>query len=184
MTDCPTPDLAALSAPPPWVADLRALYAELDAQVERLGPTCQLSGRCCRFQEYGHTLFVSTPEVEYLITAAPNPVRPLDLGQTCPWQDHRGRCTAREARPLGCRVYFCDASYGEHGRDLSEQFIARLKRLTENHRLPWNYAPLHHHLAGERCRGVFLFDDAHDDLGRAHHRPSRQGKEDRSNLNV
>ena len=28
--------------------------------MARLGPVCQLSGRCCRFKEYGHTLFVST----------------------------------------------------------------------------------------------------------------------------
>ena len=35
--------------------------------MARLGPVCQLSGRCCRFKEYGHTLFVSTPEVQLLM---------------------------------------------------------------------------------------------------------------------
>jgi hypothetical protein len=127
------------------LAEVRGLYAELDAEVCRLGPTCQLSGRCCRFREYGHTLFVSTPELRFLLSAAPAPQRPLDQGETCPWQDALGRCTAREARPLGCRVYFCDPTY-HAAAELSESYIARLKQLAREHALPWNYAPLHRHL--------------------------------------
>jgi Fe-S-cluster containining protein len=142
--------------------DLRALYDQLDNEVAGLGPVCQLSGRCCRFQEYGHTLFVSSLEVQFLLGHAPEPERPLDQGQTCPWQDARNRCMARGARPLGCRVYFCDPAYQDSGEDLSERFIARLKQLTEKHDLPWNYAPLHRHLHQERDRGVFQIDLAID----------------------
>jgi hypothetical protein len=143
---------------PQWRAELRALYEELDREVARLGPICELSGRCCRFLEYGHTLFVSTAEVEFLLGAAPRPQRPLDLGETCPWQDPLGRCTAREARPLGCRVYYCDPSIQPAALELSERFIARLKQMTENHSLSWNYAPLHRHLHEERARGGFSID--------------------------
>ncbi len=125
---------------------LRALYAELDGEIARLGPACALSGRCCRFEEYGHTLFLSAPEAALLVAEAPAPSRPLDEGATCPWQDANGRCTAREARPLGCRVYFCDPTYQPHAPDLSERFIAQLKRLAEVHDLDWDYAPLHRHL--------------------------------------
>jgi Fe-S-cluster containining protein len=132
--------------PPPFHAELREVYAELDAEVARLAPVCLISGRCCRFREYGHTLFVSATEVQYLLSEAPEPARPLDEGETCPWQDDRGRCTARAARPLGCRVYFCDPAYQDAAPLLSERFIARLKRLAERHGLPWNYAPLHRHL--------------------------------------
>src|SRR3954452_19573866 len=92
-------------------AALHALYAALDEEVARLGPVCRLSGRCCRFAEYDHTLFVSAPEMAVLLADAPPPSRPLDDGETCPWQDTKGRCTAREARPLGCRVYYCDPTY-------------------------------------------------------------------------
>jgi hypothetical protein len=127
-------------------AALRGLYAELDAEIARLEPACALSGRCCRFEEYGHTLFLSAPEADLLLAEAPAPTRPLDEGATCPWQDARGRCTAREARPLGCRVYFCDPSYQPHAPDLSERFIAQLKRLVADHNLDWDYAPLHRHL--------------------------------------
>lgn len=132
---------------------LGALYRDLDAAVAERGPVCRLSGRCCRFAEYDHTLFVSEPEAALLLADAPTPVRPLDEGATCPWQDHAGRCTAREARPLGCRVYYCDPAYQPHAPDLSEAFLARLKRLADELELPWNYAPLHHHLRRARAQG-------------------------------
>jgi hypothetical protein len=142
--------------------ELRALYDELDAEVAGLGPICQLSGRCCRFQEYGHMLFVSALETQFLLDNAPEPERPLDQGQTCPWQDSLNRCRARGARPLGCRVYFCDAAYQGHCEDLSERFIVRLKQLTNKYDVPWEYATLHHHLHQERDRGVFRIDLAID----------------------
>jgi len=143
-------------------SELCALYDELDDEVARLGPICQLSGRCCRFQEYGHTLFVSSLEARFLLSDAPKPERPLDQGPTCPWQDSQNRCKARGARPVGCRVYFCDPAYQNSGEELSERFILRLKQLTEKHGLAWNYAPLHRHLHQERDRGVFPIDLAAD----------------------
>jgi len=125
---------------------LLALYAELDAEIARRAPVCQLSGRCCRFVEYDHTLFLSAAELGVLLADAPAPVRPLDGGETCPWQNGQGHCTARGARPLGCRVYFCDPGYEGQAEELSETFLARLKQLSTEFGLPWNYAPLHHHL--------------------------------------
>jgi hypothetical protein len=141
---------------------LRDLYAELDADVARRGPACRLSGRCCRFEEYGHTLFLSAPELAVLLADAPAPSRPLDDGATCPWQDDRGRCTAREARPLGCRVYFCEPTYQDDAQELSERYIARLKQLTDRLGLPWSYAPLHRHLHAARDRGHFPGGPAHN----------------------
>jgi hypothetical protein len=115
----PAPDRPVLS--PLAAADLCALYEQVDAEVARLGPVCQLSGRCCRFKEYGHTLFVSTLEAQHLMQNAPAPERPLDDGETCP------------------------SAY-----DLSERFIAQLKTVTDKHGLTWNYAPLHRHLEEDR----------------------------------
>jgi Fe-S-cluster containining protein len=138
--------------------DLHAIYAEVDAEVARLGPVCQLSGRCCRFDEYGHTLFVSAPEAALLVAEAPPPVRPLDDGATCPWQDARGHCTARAARPLGCRVYYCDPTYEGQAEALSETFIGRLKRMADENRLPWDYAPLHRHLHQAVADGRLVAD--------------------------
>lgn len=130
----------------PYRDALQAIYAALDAEIARRAPVCQLSGRCCRFVEYDHTLFLTTAELGVLLADAPAPSRPLDDGETCPWQDAQGRCTAREARPLGCRVYFCDPGYEGQAAELTETFLARLKELARTYGLPWNYAPLHHHL--------------------------------------
>lgn len=142
------PDPPVNAGEPSFFDELKELYDQLDAAVARMAPSCRLSGLCCRFREYGHTLFVSGPEFDYLVSRAPEPVRPLDEGETCPWQDARGRCTAREARPLGCRVYFCDPSYEHASPEISERFIAGLRRLAERHGLRWDYAPLHRHLHG------------------------------------
>jgi Fe-S-cluster containining protein len=138
---------------------LQEVYAGLDAEVARLAPVCQISGRCCRFEEYGHTLFVSSPEFALLLADAPPPSRPLDGGATCPWQDDRGRCSARGARPMGCRVYFCDPSYQPLAPEIAEAGIARLKRLVDDLGLPWDYAPLHRHLAQARLDGRYPPDD-------------------------
>jgi hypothetical protein len=134
--------------------EVLAIYEALDQEVASLGPTCQLSGRCCRFAEYGHTLFVSGPEFAVLLDGAPDPSRPIDNGETCPWQDHQGRCTARGARPLGCRVYFCDPQYEPKAPEISERHLASLKRLAEHHGLAWDYAPLHHHTRQAQNEGM------------------------------
>jgi hypothetical protein len=120
------------------------LYAEVDRDVAAAGPVCVASGRCCRFKEYGHTLFLSNLEAEVLLHAAP----PYELPVTadfCPFQ--KGNlCTAREPRPLGCRVYYCDPAYQETGQRLSEAYLRRLKELADAEGVPWHYAPLHHFL--------------------------------------
>ena len=134
---------------------LLGVYEELDAEVSRLAPACLVSGRCCRFEEYGHTLFASAPEMALLLADAPPPPRALDEGATCPWQDDRGRCSARGARPMGCRVYFCDPSYQAMAPEIAEAGIVRLKALVDELGLPWDYAPLHRHLRRAEAEGRF-----------------------------
>ena len=144
-----------MTDPAPFRAAVQEVYQILDAEVAQLQPVCEISGRCCRFQEYDHTLFVSAPEFAILLADAPPPVRPLDDGATCPWQDQKGRCTAREARPLGCRVYFCDPNYAPQGPAIAEAAISRLKEVVDRLGLPWNYAPLHRHLHAAVDEGDF-----------------------------
>ncbi len=132
---------------------LGEVYREVEEQIAARGPVCQLSGRCCRFQEYRHTLFLSAAEAHLLVADAPRPVRALDEGATCPWQDPYGRCTARDARPLGCRVYFCDPLFESTMPVVTERAIARLKQLAVERDWPWDYAPLHEHLRRARADG-------------------------------
>ena len=148
-------------------ASLQALYEDLAREIAQAQPICDLSGRCCRFSEWDHTLFLSGIEATILLADAPPSVRPLDEGATCPWQNERGHCTAREARPLGCRVYFCDPNYQETGQSLSEHYLKRLKRLADEYQLPWAYAPLHRHLQAAKATGVWRSFEASQDASNA-----------------
>src|SRR4051794_35260947 len=118
-----------------------ALYDEVDRQVRAAGPVCVASGRCCRFKEYGHTLFVSGLEADVLLSQAPPYETPVSA-DFCPFQQDN-LCTAREPRPLGCRVYYCDPAYQETGNAITEKYLHRLKALADEHNVEWRYAPLH-----------------------------------------
>jgi len=117
------------------------LYAEVDAEVSAAGPKCESSGRCCRFKEWGHVLFVSAPEAEFLLESAPPYEKPVSP-DGCPFQDGK-LCTAREPRPLGCRIYFCDPAYPETGNAITERALAKLKQICSDENVDWRYAPLH-----------------------------------------
>ncbi len=117
------------------------IYRDADREVAAAGPVCIASGRCCRFKEYGHTLFLSALEAEVLLESAPPYERPVSA-DFCPFQKDN-LCTAREPRPLGCRVYFCDPAYQDTAAGVSEKYLTRLKELSRERGLPWRYAPLH-----------------------------------------
>lgn len=120
------------------------LYRDVDAEVKAAGPVCVASGRCCRFKEYGHTLFISNLEADVLLASAPPYETPV-TADFCPFQKEN-LCTAREPRPLGCRIYYCDPTYQETSKAISEKYLRRLKELADQHGVAWRYAPLHNFL--------------------------------------
>lgn len=120
------------------------LYREVDRQVQEAGPVCVASGRCCRFKEYGHVLYLSSLEADVLLSQAPPYEAPV-AAEFCPFQKDN-LCTAREPRPLGCRIYYCDPNYQETGNHITEAALKRLKALAREHGLEWAYAPLHYFL--------------------------------------
>ena len=120
------------------------LYKQVDREVDAAGPVCVASGKCCRFTEYGHVLYLSNLEADVLLAAAPTYDKPVSA-DFCPFQKEN-LCTAREPRPLGCRVYYCDPNYQETSREITEKYLLKLKQLAEANDIPWEYAPLHHFL--------------------------------------
>jgi Fe-S-cluster containining protein len=120
------------------------LYAAVDRDVAAAGPVCVASGRCCRFKEWGHTLFLSNLEAAVLLADAPPYEQPVSA-DFCPFQKDK-LCTAREPRPLGCRVYFCDPNYQQTAQQITEKYLRQLKDLADAHGVAWHYAPLHHFL--------------------------------------
>ncbi|NNM87098.1 MAG: hypothetical protein HKL95_01105 [Phycisphaerae bacterium] len=114
---------------------MASLYRRVDVDIAGRQGVCIASGRCCRFEEYGHRLYVTQAELIYFYAVSLRPeldpaknnseahtaVLPRTAGfplplyngdgefaPGCPWQV-QGMCSARSGRPLGCRIYFCDS---------------------------------------------------------------------------
>jgi hypothetical protein len=115
------------------------LYREVDQAVADAGPVCLASGRCCHFKEFDHVLFLSNLEAEILLEEKPAHVRAAD--ECCPYQ-HHNLCTARERRPLACRIYYCDPAYQGTAGQITEHYLGKIKALVSEQGLEWHYAPL------------------------------------------
>jgi hypothetical protein len=121
------------------IASVQSIYADFERERASRQPKCDASGRCCRFEAYGHRLFVSTAELAaFVASRPPSPPTPWD-GTGCPYQVE-GLCTAREGRPFGCRVYFCDPSSTDWQQAQYERFHDAIRELHERRGVPYLYA--------------------------------------------
>ena len=137
-------------------AAVAELLAQADAEIATKRPVCRSSGRCCKFESYGHRLYVTAAEVAHFAQAhhaarietqkSESENRVVSLNQFfaqpaptgCPYQIDN-LCTAREARPLGCRVYFCDENAQSWQNDLYEKYHAQLRALHDRFAVPYRY---------------------------------------------
>ncbi|CAN5667607.1 hypothetical protein BH09PLA1_BH09PLA1_17590 [soil metagenome] len=120
-------------------ADVRAavdaLYAHLQDVIDLRQPVCNASGRCCRFEEFGHRLFVTTMELA-VFAGGVDSIRQASSG--CAYQVE-GRCSVHTIRPFGCRMFYCDPTAGQWQQDQYEYFHAQLRRMHETHDVPYFY---------------------------------------------
>jgi Fe-S-cluster containining protein len=112
--------------PAPAREELLRLYEEADALV--LGATCTCTDAkdapgafCCHFDNIGREPYVTALEMAEVARAVlargglPKRRLPLAEGlRTCPLLSPAGRCTIYEARPLGCRTFFCEGHGPAH----------------------------------------------------------------------
>ncbi len=131
-------DLAAATA---------ALYADLDTVIAAHAPICRNQGHCCKFDTYGHKLYVTTVELIHFARGNRHqwPRPPTDPQSatrnplsTCPFQV-QGRCTARQHRPLGCRIFFCDPAARPWQEPEYERRLAALKRIGAEFGVEYRY---------------------------------------------
>lgn len=131
----------------PEVRDgVERVYADLAAEVAKRRPVCVVSGRCCRFEDYGHRLFVTTAELAAFVHGLESTSRTPAIGASlrawdgtgCPFQVAR-LCGVHALRPFGCRVFFCDETATQWQNEAYEVFHARLKRLHEELGLEYFY---------------------------------------------
>ncbi|HEX4793767.1 MAG TPA: hypothetical protein VH370_08250 [Humisphaera sp.] len=137
-----------------------AVYASLAKAIEERRPICRTSGRCCRFEEFGHRLYVTTLELAKLVhdlsemdkpsaaTTSPKSLPVLTTNNSQPTTHDppdgcrfqiEGLCTIHAIRPFGCRVFFCDATSTQWQQDQYEKHHARLRQLHEELGVPYRY---------------------------------------------
>jgi Fe-S-cluster containining protein len=132
------------------------ILAEVERDIAARKPVCRASGRCCKFEAYGHRLYVTAAELSHFaatlslqnqkskIKNQDSPIVSLpqffstDKPEGCPYQID-GLCTARDARPLGCRIYFCDENAQSWQNEVYEKYHAQLRELHERFHLPYRY---------------------------------------------
>ena len=127
---------------------LRAIldvYEDVDRASggDRNEKLCMGGGACCRFDLFGHRLYVTLGELAVLRL-----IPPVDPSRTarnrCPYQQGP-RCLARLNRPLGCRVFFCreqtdTPDIDNHG--VYETFHRQICDLHTRHNVPYAYIEL------------------------------------------
>jgi Fe-S-cluster containining protein len=121
--------------------EVRRFYADLQLRIDQRRPLCVMSGRCCRFDEYGHRLYTTTMELAAfsaeLADLPPIPQAAVPAG-LCAFQSGK-ICRVHSIRPLGCRVFFCDPSSTEWQEEIYEEFHTRLKHMHVEMSIPYAY---------------------------------------------
>lgn len=122
---------------------MRDFYTKLDHRIAAQPATCWNKGECCRFGEFGHRLYVTTLEAAYYIASS----EPLTAEQSkedrCP-HAFAGKCHARQHRPMGCRIFFCDPAAQHWQAPLTEAALDELRKLHEEFDVPYVYADWMH----------------------------------------
>ena len=161
--------VAMCAADAGFLAELQRILLQADRAARQRRFKCRQCGQCCRFEQFGHRLYVTAGELALMIKFAHDRVsepigkirpwgifdNPQSLGDRsairngsrakpaslCPHQD-QARCLARPGRALGCRLFFCDPSANEWFSDAYESFHRQIKLLHAAHGLPYVYAEL------------------------------------------
>jgi Fe-S-cluster containining protein len=115
---------------------LTALYREVDAELRRRGASCDACGRCCRFAEFGHELWPTNLEVEYL-RARHGRREAVDPG-VCPYLDGAS-CSARDGRSLACRTFHCGLPK-DVVEEITNRYFERLREVARAAGLLLEYA--------------------------------------------
>ncbi|MEM9790436.1 MAG: hypothetical protein AAF842_08510 [Planctomycetota bacterium] len=131
------------------VEAIEAVHRRIGEAVAQRGPRCDQSGRCCRFGDYGHDLYVTGLEIAVFRRRAAEPV----LGATesgkvtlpqlgdervCPYMVDRS-CSVHAARPAGCRIFFCEPGTQDWQQGLYEQSLDAIRQLHNERGLPYRY---------------------------------------------
>ncbi len=157
----------AFSTHPLVEAYFHASRRRIEAVVRTKRPICLASGACCKFEEYGHRMYVTGLEAAFVVARidaaraqrAQNPLHLFEVREAhtrgdCPYLAN-GHCSEHVERPLGCRIFFCDQQRDSGGdgwqSDLYESLHAELTALHERLAIPYRYLEWREALALVTC---------------------------------
>jgi Fe-S-cluster containining protein len=113
-------------------------YAHVDEAIAGHKPVCINRGACCKFGSFGHKLYVTDVELSYFVRGQQESWIEPSSDAVCPFQVG-GQCTAREHRPLGCRIFFCDPNAKDWQGPEYERLHAELVRIGESSGVRYQY---------------------------------------------
>jgi len=137
MQDSLKQEVLAAAARHDVIRAVAELYQSFQYDIDERRPLCSASGRCCRFEEFGHRLYVTTLELAAFAAQLQNHATQWD-GTGCPFQ-HDRLCSVHPIRPFGCRVFFCDSTSTDWQHDRYEHYHARLKELHQELFVAYHY---------------------------------------------
>ena len=136
--ELPVVRIRELADDPQFLSVVCSLYERLDGRIAAHQPVCRGRGTCCRFDDFGHRLYVTPVELAFFVGTVGTEA-PLDSEATaCPYQID-GLCQARASRPMGCRVFFCESAGRGWQERLAESTLAQLRMLHERFQVPYAY---------------------------------------------
>lgn len=126
-----------------------SIYSELAREVEATSPKCEASGRCCKFETFGHRLYVTTAELAVFtsllrppaLSAAGRSPRslPMYVGRDgCPFQVEN-LCSVHTIRPFGCRIFYCDPAAEPWMTAAYERFHSQIVELHRRFEIEYRY---------------------------------------------
>lgn len=120
---------------------LQGIYKELDEELAKVSPGCDACGECCNFGKFDHVLYATMIEVNYIKRNVSVPQNHSDKN-ICPFLVDQ-KCTIRDYRTLGCRVFYCNPNYQKNlSQEIYNKYYRKIKDLAHTHDLEWRYAPM------------------------------------------
>jgi len=126
-----------------FIKKVAEVYDWLDSQVEShrdLAGRCKACGKCCDFESFDHKLFITPPELAYLIANLRGENVKLMKTSLCPYNVD-GKCTIYKYRFAGCRIFCCNGN-ADFQNGLSESALEKFKSLCNEHQIPYRYSEL------------------------------------------
>ena len=136
--ELPLTRIRELATEAAFLAAMRDFYAQLEGEAAAHRPVCRRRGDCCRFGEFGHRLYVTPAELAFFIGTNNSALVAAAAATTCPYQVD-GLCRVRSARPMGCRVFFCESAGQGWQESLTEAALLELRELHLRFVLPYAY---------------------------------------------